>query len=146
MSVGIGIEQIIRRQPERRTEVCLIRVTDRQVQAILTSLESRTDIYRRDMTIALDRSILNNTRSETSAISYITEFENATDRLKQNFDARRSTTNDVNEVLTRAGYIDSFMRDYRFDTRAEQRLEFDQNRSQYAFKLLHGFVELGSSV
>ena len=31
--------------------------------------------------------------------AYVTEFENATDRLKQNFDARRSTSNDVQEVL-----------------------------------------------
>ena len=96
------------------------RVNDRQVQAILASLESRTDIYKRDMATALDRSVLNNTRSEVAANNYISEFENATDRLKQNFDARRSTTNDVNEVLNRAGYIDSFMRDYRFDPRAEQ--------------------------
>ena len=95
-------------------------VNDRQVQALLSSIESRTDIYKRDMNTALDRSILNNTRSEITVTNYITEFENATDRLKQNFDARRSTTNDVNEVLTRAGYIDNFMRDYRFDARAEQ--------------------------
>ena len=95
-------------------------VNDRQVQSLLSSLESRTDVYKRDMTTALDRSILNNTRSEITVNNYITEFENATDRLKQNFDARRSTTNDVNEVLTRAGYIDNFMRDYRFDARAEQ--------------------------
>ncbi|MEO6588097.1 MAG: hypothetical protein ABIP06_02105 [Pyrinomonadaceae bacterium] len=95
-------------------------VNDRQVQSLLSSIESRTDIYKRDMATALDRSTLNNTRSEVAANNYITEFENATDRLKQNFDARKSTTNDVSEVLNRAGYIDSFMRDYRFDTRAEQ--------------------------
>ena len=95
-------------------------VNDRQVQSLLTSLESRTDVYKRDMNTALDRSILNNTRSEITVTNYITEFENATDRLKQNFDARRSTANDVSEVLNRAGYIDNFMRDYRFDARAEQ--------------------------
>lgn len=95
-------------------------VSDRQIQTLLASLETKTDVYRRDMTTALDRGILNNTRSETSALAYITEFENATDRLKENFNARRSTTNDVNEVLNRAYYIDGFMRDYRFDTRSEQ--------------------------
>ena len=95
-------------------------VNDRQVQSLLTSLETRTDAYRRDMSAILDRGVLNNTRSETSFLAYVTEFENATDRLKQNFDARRSTTNDVNEVLSRAYYIDSFMRDYRFDARSEQ--------------------------
>ncbi len=94
-------------------------VNDRQVQSLLTSIESRTDTYKRNMNAALDRSILNNTRSEATLMTYVKEFENSTDRLKQNFDARRSTTNDVNEVLSRAYYIDSFMRDYRFDTRAE---------------------------
>ena len=95
-------------------------VSDRQIQTLLTSLETRTSAYRRDMTTALDRGLLNNTRSKTSALNYITEFENATNRLKDNFNARRSTTNDVSEVLNRASYIDGFMRDYRFDTRSEQ--------------------------
>ncbi len=95
-------------------------VNDREVQTLLSRIETRTDMFRRDMTLALDRSILDNTRSETSVINYITEFENATDRLKQNFDARRSTANDVSEVLNRAYYIDGFMRDYRFDVRAER--------------------------
>lgn len=95
-------------------------VSDRQVQNLITSLETRTNNYRRDITTALDRGVLNNTRSGTSLINYVTEFENATDRLKDNFGARRSTTNDVNELLNRAYYIDGFMRDYRFDTRTEQ--------------------------
>lgn len=95
-------------------------VSDRQVQNVITSLETRTNNYRRDITTALDRGVLNNTRSGTSLLNYVTEFENATDRLKENFNARRSTTNDVNEVLNRAYYIDGFMRDYRFDTRTEQ--------------------------
>ena len=95
-------------------------VNDRQVQTLLTSLDARTSTFRRDMTTALDRGLLNNTRSRTSALNYITEFENATSRLKDNFNARRSTTNDVNDVLNRAYYIDGFMRDYRFDTRSEQ--------------------------
>ena len=71
------------------------------------------------MNTALDRSVLNNTRSEQALFNYITEFENATDKLKQNFDARRSTQADVEEVLSRAYNIDAFMRDYRFSTVAE---------------------------
>lgn len=95
------------------------RVADRDVQTLIARLETRTDAYKRDVGVALDRSILNNTRSEDSISSYITEFENATDRLKQNFDARRSTSADVEEVLNRAYFIDSFMRDYRLTTGAE---------------------------
>lgn len=95
------------------------RVTDGNVQTLLTRLETRTDAYRREINSALDRSILNDTSSENAIVSYVTEFENATDSLRRNFDARRSTSADVEEVLNRAYYIDSFMRDYRFTPSAE---------------------------
>jgi len=95
------------------------RVSEGNVQSLLTRLESRTDVYKREINTSLDRSILNNTRSEEAIFSYITEFENATDKLKQNFDARRSTAADVEEVLNRAYFIDGFMRDYRMTATAE---------------------------
>ncbi len=94
-------------------------VSETNVRALLTRLEQRTDTYKRDMNVALDRSVLNNTGSEQTINSYIAEFEKATDSLKQNFDARRSTSADVEEVLNRAYSIDGFMRDYRFTAGAE---------------------------
>src|SRR5688500_14214738 len=59
------------------------RVSDRQVQNLLTRIEQNTDTYRRTMDLALDRSRLDGSDSEEMIMSYITEFENATDRLKQ---------------------------------------------------------------
>lgn len=94
--------------------------SDRTLSSLLTGLESKTDVYKRSMTTALNGSVLNNTRSENTIQNYVTEFENATDALKQNFDSRRSTKADVENVLSRAYYIDSFMRDYRFTTNAER--------------------------
>ncbi len=95
------------------------RVSEREVRSLLTRLETRTDLYKREINTALDRSILNDTRSESTVVGYVTDFENATDRLKQNFEARRSTSADIEEVLNRAYYIDGFMRDYRLTTGAE---------------------------
>ncbi len=95
------------------------RANDRDVQTLIRRLETRTDAYKREINFALDRSVLNNTRSEETVVAYITDFENATDKLRQNFDARRSTSADVEEVLNRAYAIDSFMRDYRLTTNAE---------------------------
>ncbi len=95
------------------------RASDRDVQNLLAQLEQRTDIYKREMNNALDRGALNNTRSEETIYAYITEFERATDSLKQKFDARRSTSADVQEVLSRANFIDGVMRDYRFSVGAE---------------------------
>lgn len=101
--------------------------SDRQVKTLLDRIESRTDVFRRDMTSALDRSVLNNTRSKNLIIGYINDFENATDRLEDNFDARRSTSNDVSEVLNRAYDIDTFIRDYRIDSRTEQQWNLIKN-------------------
>lgn len=95
------------------------RVTDNNVMTLLTRLETRTDAYKREVGFALDRSVLNDTRSENAITSYITEFENATDSLKQKFDSRRSVMTDVEEVLNRAYFIDGFMRDYRLTANAE---------------------------
>lgn len=95
-------------------------VTDKQVQALLSNIEYRTDRFKNDMSYAIDRSTIDGTRSETVFNNYLSDFEKATDRLKQNFDARRSTNEDVTEVLNRAYFIDSFMRDYRFATTAER--------------------------
>ncbi len=95
-------------------------VTDRQVQALLSNIETRTDAYRRDMTSTLTSSTIGGSRSESAFLNYITEFETATDRLKRNFDTRNSTSQDVTEVLNRAYFIDSFMRDYRFGSNAER--------------------------
>ena len=107
--------------PSNNTVVAVpYRVSDTNVNSILARLEQRTDAYKREMNLALDRSVLNNTRSEDSINQYITQFEAATDSLRRNFDARRSTAADVENVLSRAYYIDSFMRDYRFANNAER--------------------------
>jgi hypothetical protein len=112
-------------------------VSDQMVRSTLTSLETKTDVYKRDLNSALDNSILNNSRSEDAIVSYVTEFENATDRLKQNFDARRSTSQDVEDVLNKAYYIDGFMRDYRFQSNAERdwrliRTDLEKLRDYYS--------------
>lgn len=94
-------------------------VPNQRVSTLLARIETRTDVYRRSIEDAINRGYLNNSRSEETFKTYVTDFENATDNLKSNFDSRRSTTNDVQEVLNRAYYIDGFMRDYRFTTTSE---------------------------
>ncbi len=87
--------------------------TDVQLRGLLTRIESKTDVFKRQMNNALDRSRINNSNREDNVNDYITEFENATDRLKQKFDARRSVGTDASDVLTRAQYIDRFMTNNR---------------------------------
>jgi len=87
-----------------------IRANDRQMQTLLSALESKTDRYRRSMDRRLDNSRLDNTRAEDRISDYLTAFENATDELKNNFNARRPTADDATKVLNFGWYIDDFMR------------------------------------
>jgi hypothetical protein len=96
------------------------RVNDRQVQVLINRIETGTDTFRRQVDRNLDRSTMNGTRTEDTLTSYVTDFENATDSLRRRFDARTSTTADVQEVLNRASMIENFVRDNRLSTNAQR--------------------------
>ena len=85
------------------------RVTDRQLEVLLQKIESQTDRFRSMVDRDLDSGPMNGTRYEDGALDYIGNFENATDRLLENFRDRRSSASDVEEVLVRASAINGFM-------------------------------------
>lgn len=92
-------------------------VNDSQLRSLLARIENKTDVYKRHM----DRNIgqpVSIPNSAGSISSYISEFENATDRLRERFDARQSTSADTSDVLTRAYYIDQYMARYRVNRMA----------------------------
>ncbi len=93
--------------------------TDIQLRSLLTRIENKTDVFKRQIENALDRSQVNNTIREDNVNDFITEFENATDRLKQKFDDRNSLGTDASEVLTRALYINRFMTRNRLTTASQ---------------------------
>lgn len=95
-------------------------VSDASVQALITRIEQRTDTFRREVDRALDRSNRNGTRYEENVAEYVTEFENATDSLRRNFDERDSVAGDVEEVLRRASVIDRFVRTNRLTPAVER--------------------------
>lgn len=92
------------------------RVRDRQVQTLLNRIETTTDAFRQNIERAFNNNNQNNSDREDGINSYVADFERATDALKSNFAQRNSTTDDVEEVLNRAAYINSFMRDNRATT------------------------------
>jgi hypothetical protein len=94
-------------------------VSDANVRTLITRLETNTANYRRQAMLDFDNSALNNTKSEDSFTSHITEFENSIDSLKRNFQSRRSTAKDVEDALNHAYFIDTFMRDYRLSRPTE---------------------------
>ena len=81
--------------------------TDNQITAIIRRIETRTDTFRQQITRFDNR---RDTQRSEQLMTYVTDFENATDSLSTNFTSRRSSSADVQEVLNRAAVIDSFMR------------------------------------
>ncbi len=95
-------------------------VNDRQVRSVLTNLETKTDTFRTALDRRMDNGRLNNSSSEDSISAIVAAFENATDDLRQNFNARRSTANQAEAVLNNGWYIDDFMRRNRLGTNVER--------------------------
>lgn len=96
------------------------RVSDRQVETLLNRIENRADVFKNRLDRALDRSSVDGTRQEDSINYMVEQFEMATNRLKSNFDARRSTSADVQEVLTRGAAINRFMLNNNLQRNAQQ--------------------------
>src|SRR5215210_6372969 len=66
------------------------RVTDSQVQQVLSRLETHADTYRASLNPALDRSRINATNREADINRYVQEFEQATNQLLERFRNRLS--------------------------------------------------------
>jgi hypothetical protein len=91
----------------------------RQVRNLLTRIETRTDTFRREVDLSLNRSPLNSTNREDRISDFVGDFETATDALKRAFDANRNVDSEVTEVLNRATFINRFMMRNRLSVRAE---------------------------
>ncbi len=77
---------------------------------LLKQLEDDTDNFRASLDKALDESRFNGTSTEDELNVYVKQFEDSTDRLKENYEAGRDTRFAANEVLSRGKRIDSFLR------------------------------------
>ena len=95
------------------------RVNDRQIGILLRRIETRTETFRTNLDGALDRSSADGTRLEDEVNQYVRDFSEATNRLRDNFQERRNVSADVNEVLARANYINSFLRNNRLNVRSQ---------------------------
>lgn len=95
-----------------------IGVRDRQLRPLLTRIETRTDTFRREVNLSLDRSPLNSTSREDRIADFVADFETATDALRRGFDANRNLSSEVDEVLNRALFINRFMTRNRLSTRS----------------------------
>ncbi len=90
-----------------------------QVRNLLNRIETRTDTFKREVELSLNRTPLNTTAREDRIAELIAEFETSTDALRSGYSARRNVDTEVNDVLTRAAVINRFMSRNRLSTRAQ---------------------------
>jgi hypothetical protein len=93
------------------------RVADTQVQAVITRIETRTETFRQQVARFENRNNTNQNGSQLSTL--VADFESATENLSNNFTARNSSTNDVQDVLNRATFIENYMRNNRVANAAQ---------------------------
>lgn len=94
------------------------RVDDKSVRSLLDRMETDAQRFRRSLDDSLDRSRLDDSRAEDEINRFVKEFEQATDRLEDRFNSKRTAAGDVEEVLRRAAAIDGFIRNHRMTDRA----------------------------
>lgn len=85
------------------------RVSDREVEKTLRSIEQQSDRFRSALDSSLDKSRLDGTREEDDINRFVKEFYEQTKKLRDHFNDHKSTSADVQSVLDRAASIDSFM-------------------------------------
>jgi hypothetical protein len=85
------------------------RVQDRQAQTLLNRIETRTDSFKREVDLAINRSPINGTNREDRISEFISDFENSTDSLRRGFSSNRNVSTEIEDVLNRALFINRFM-------------------------------------
>jgi hypothetical protein len=113
------------------------RVTFREVDQLLTRVETRSATFRQSLQSALNRSSIDGSRQEDNINEFVRQFERATMDLRDRFRSRRDVTDDARSVLQRAASIDGFMRRHNLDARTEEdwrglRSDLDQLADYYS--------------
>ena len=112
------------------------RYNDNQMRQLFNRLETRADRFSNLVPNALDNSRIDGTRREDNLNQLVTDFEDATDQLKERFENRQSTVTDAQLVLQRGALINTFMNNRRLDNRTERawiqvRTELNQLATAY---------------
>ena len=86
-----------------------IRVTDQQVRELLNRIDARTETFRLGFDRAIERSRLSGSRAAEEIGRSINDLKQATVRLRDRVNLRRSDAVAVEDVLRPAAVIDTFV-------------------------------------
>ena len=95
------------------------RLSDRELDQLIRRIETGGDTFRSSLTDAFGRSRYDRTRREGNMNDAVGGFKNATDQLRNRFDAKQSVAGDVERVLGQAMPIDTYMRNNKLTDRAQ---------------------------
>lgn len=95
------------------------RLNDTQVRNLLNRIEQRSTTFQNSLNLALDRTRFDRTRRENEINRFVSDFTASTAQLRDRFDNGRIDNRDVEDVLTRANYINSFVARERLDSRTQ---------------------------
>jgi hypothetical protein len=91
------------------------RASDQQIGALLSRIDGSIATFRTSFDRAIDRSRINGSRAEDDINQSVSDFKQATERLRDREKDRRAAVADVEDVLRRASVIDSFMASHALD-------------------------------
>ena len=95
------------------------RLSDSELNQLIRRLEAGGDTFRSSLTAAFDRNSYNQPQSERNMLVAVGELKNATDQLRNQYNARQRVDDYVARVLARATPIDSYMGNNRLTTRSQ---------------------------
>lgn len=95
------------------------RLSDRDLERIIRTIEKQADTFRKSLDDALDKSRFDGQRREDEINAFVREFDRETKRLHEHFDDHKSTRADVQSILDRAVHLERFMKRNRLTTRAQ---------------------------
>ena len=97
----------------------LSRLSDSDLNQLIRRIETGGDSFRSSLTAAFERNRYNKTRSEGNMNVVVSDLKNATNQLRSQFNARQPVADYVPRVLAYAAPIDTYMRNNRLTTQAQ---------------------------
>ena len=95
------------------------RLSDSELNQLIRRIEASGNTFSASLTSAFDLNRYTQTRSEGNMLVAVGDLKNATDQLRNQFDTRQPVADSVGRVLARATPIDTYMRNNRLTTQAQ---------------------------
>jgi hypothetical protein len=96
-----------------------LRLSNSELNQLIRRIEAGGNTFRSSLRAAFDRNSYNQPESERKMLVAVGDLRNATDQLRNQFDARGPLADYVARVLARATPIDTYVRNNRLTNQAQ---------------------------